>query len=134
MDVVYLLGRILFAMIFIGSGFGHLTQLDATAQYAQSKGVPAPKLMTAVTGLMMLAGGFSVMLGFWMEIGTWLIVIFLLPAAFIMHNFWTVQDPMQKQMEMAHFMKDLSMAGAALILYWVIQTSGYGPFTIGLGM
>lgn len=134
MDVLYLIGRVLFVLVFIGSGFGHLTQLEGTSQYAQSKGVPAPKLMSAVTGLIMLAGGFSVLLGFWMEIGTWLIVLFLLPTAFIMHNFWTLQDPTQKQMEMAHFMKNLSMAGAALVLYWAVQMYGYGPFTLGQGM
>ena len=134
MDVLYFVGRLLFAMIFIGSGLGHLTQVGPTSQYAQAKGVPAPKAMVLLTGVMMLAGGASVLLGFWMEIGTWLIILFLLPAAFMMHNFWTVDDPMQKQVEMAQFMKNLSMTGAALMLYWMVQMYGYGPFTIGQAM
>jgi uncharacterized membrane protein YphA (DoxX/SURF4 family) len=58
-------------------------------------------------------------------------VFFLVPAAFKMHNYWAVADPMQKGVERAQFMKNLSMTGAALMLYWVVQTHGYGPFVLG---
>ena len=131
MDWLYLIGRILFSLIFLMSGFGHLTQSDALSQYAASKGVPAPKVATIVSGLMILAGGLSILLGVFMEIGAWLIVFFLLPTSFMMHNFWKVEDPMQKQVEQAQFMKNLSMTGAALVFYWLVQTHGYGPFALG---
>ncbi|UCC71244.1 MAG: DoxX family protein [Gemmatimonadota bacterium] len=131
MDWVYLIGRALFGLIFVGSGVGHFVQLPGMARYADSKKVPAAKATVAVTGLMLLAGGLSVILGVYMEIGLWLLVFFLLSAAFTMHDFWTVNDPMQKMVEQAMFMKNLSMAGAALILYWVIRTYGYGPMSLG---
>lgn len=134
MDWLYLIGRVLFALIFVGSGFGHFTQSQAMAQYAGSKQVPAARLMVLITGLMLLAGGLSVMLGVWMEIGTWLLVFFLIPTAFKMHNFWAVEDPMQRMVEQAMFMKNLSMAGAALVFYWMVQTHGYGPFVLGKPM
>lgn len=131
MDWLYLIGRVLFSLIFLMSGFGHLTQTDALSQYAASKGVPAPKAATLVSGLMILAGGLSILLGVYMEIGAWLIVFFLLPTSFMIHNFWKVEDPMQKQVEQAMFMKNLSMMGAALVFYWLVQTHGYGPFALG---
>ncbi|MFQ5889019.1 MAG: DoxX family protein [Gemmatimonadota bacterium] len=131
MDTLYVIGRMLFAMIFIGSGLGHFAQIGPMSQYAGSKSVPASKLAVMATGLMILAGGLSVLLGIWMEIGTWLLVLFLVPTAFIMHNFWAVADPAMKQVEQAQFMKNLSMAGAALILYWMVTTYGYGPLTLG---
>jgi uncharacterized membrane protein YphA (DoxX/SURF4 family) len=134
MDWLYLIGRVLFALIFVMSGYGHLTQSASMAQYAGSKGVPAPRAMVLISGLMILGGGLSVLLGVWMEIGTWLLVFFLVPAALKMHNFWAVTDPMQKAVQQAQFMKNISMAGAALILYWVIQSYGYGPFTLGQPM
>lgn len=134
MDWLYLIGRVLFALIFLMSGFGHLMQAEGMAQYAGSKGVPAPKAMVLITGLMILVGGLSVLLGVWMEIGTWLLVFFLVPAAIKMHDFWAVTDPMQKQVEQAQFMKNMSMAGGALIIYWAIQSYGYGPFTLGQPM
>lgn len=133
MDWLYLIGRVLFALIFLMSGFAHLTQ-EGMVQYARSKGVPAPKAMVLITGLMILAGGLSVLLGLWMEIGTWLLVFFLVPVAIKMHDFWAVTDPMQKQVQQAQFMKNMSMAGGALIIYWAIQSYGYGPLTLGQPM
>lgn len=134
MDWLYFIGRVLFGLIFVGSGLRHFTQLSGTSQYAAAKGLPASKLAVQVSGLMILAGGLSVILGMWMEIGTWLLVFFLLPAAFLIHDFWTIDDPGQKRVEQAQFMKNLSMAGAALVLYYVVQTCGYGPMTMGRPM
>ena len=82
MDALYLVGRILFGLIFLFSGFGHFAQANATAGYAAAKGVPAPMIGTLASGAMILAGGLSVILGVWMEIGTWLLILFLLAAAF----------------------------------------------------
>lgn len=134
MDWLYLIGRVLYAIVFIGSGLGHFAQANAMAQYAESKGVAAAKPMVLVTGLMILLGGFSILLGLYMEIGAWLLVFFLLPTSFLMHNFWQDMGPIQKQIEGAMFMKNIALAGAALIFYWVIQTYGYGPFVMGSPM
>ena len=56
------------------------------AQYAGSQGVPMPKLGVGVTGLMLLAGGFSILLGFEPRIGALLLVAFLVPTAIVMHH------------------------------------------------
>ena len=131
MDWLYLSGRILYAMIFVGSGIGHFVQLEGMSRYAASKGLPAPKILVLTSGVAILSGGLSVMLGIWMEIGTWLLFIFLTTSALTIHTFWTLTDPPQKIVEQAIFMRNLSMAGAALMLYWLVQTYGYGPFAVG---
>ena len=87
MDIVLIVGRILFALIFINSGFAHFAQREAMTGYAQFKKVPAAKLAVPVTGLMILLGGISVVLGFWMDFGALLLAIFLIFSAFMMHNF-----------------------------------------------
>ena len=43
MEILLLVGRLFFALLFIGSGIGHLRQTAAMAGYASSKGVPAAK-------------------------------------------------------------------------------------------
>jgi len=78
--------------------------------------VPQPKAAVVVSGLMILLGGLSVLLGVEIETGTLLLVLFLVPAAIYMHPFWGVADPMQAATQRAHFMKNLSLAGAALLL------------------
>ena len=124
MDIVLIVGRILFALIFINSGFAHFAQREAMTGYAQFKKVPAAKLAVPVTGLMILLGGISVVLGFWMDLGALLLAIFLIFSAFMMHNFWTMDDATQKMNETVAFFKNLSMAGAALIIVAVIANGG----------
>ena len=126
---MHLIGRILFSMIFILSGIGHLMQLEQTAAYAQSKGLPAPKAAAALSGLVIFFGGVLILIGWTRFIGAGLLCLFLFPTAFLMHPFWKETDPATKQNEMAHFMKDLSLAGSALLLAY--YAGGWWPWSLG---
>jgi putative oxidoreductase len=121
MDVVLLVGRILFVFLFLGSAFGHLTKTKDMAGYTASKGVPAAHAMTLLSGVVILLGALFVLLGLWGDLGALLLVLFLLPTAVLMHGFWKESDPMAKQMEMIQFNKDVALAGAALAFIWVFQ-------------
>lgn len=113
---MHLIGRVLFAMLFFGSGLNHLMQLQNMTAYAQSKRVPAPKAAVLVSGFMILVGAVLVGFGWHRFIGAWLLVIFLLAAAFLVHAYWRETDPQMRANERAHFMKNLALAGAALII------------------
>ncbi|MFQ5703797.1 MAG: DoxX family protein [Gemmatimonadales bacterium] len=126
---MHLMGRILFSMVFIGSGMSHFMNMGGMTEYARAKGVPAAKLAVAVTGLMALAGGITVLLGWHRFIGAGLLVIFLVPTAFLMHPFWKETDAQAKQNEMAHFMKTLALAGAALFVAY--HAGFYWPMSLG---
>ncbi len=128
MDILLVIGRVLFALIFINLGIAHLTKLNDMTGYAQFKKVPAPKLAVIVTGLMLIIGALYIVFGVYADLGALLLAIFLVPTAFMMHNFWTIQDPQAKQGEMINFFKNLSLAGAALIIF-VLVGSGveFGP-------
>jgi putative oxidoreductase len=128
MDILLVIGRVLFALIFINSGIAHLTKLNDMTGYAQFKKVPAPKLAVIVTGLMLIIGALYIVFGVYADLGALLLAVFLVPTAFMMHNFWTIQDPQAKQGEMINFFKNLSLAGAALIIF-VLVGSGveFGP-------
>ncbi|MEY3009117.1 MAG: hypothetical protein RL464_782 [Actinomycetota bacterium] len=128
MDILLVIGRVLFALIFINSGVAHLTKLNDMTGYAQFKKVPAPKLAVIVTGLMLIIGALYIVFGVYADLGALLLAVFLVPTAFMMHNFWTIQDPQAKQGEMINFFKNLSLAGAALIIF-VLVGSGveFGP-------
>lgn len=124
MDVVALIGRILFVPLFLGSAFGHLTQADAMAGYAAAKGVPQPKLAVQGSGVLMLVGALLVLLGIWIDLGALLLAIFLIPTAVLMHPFWKETDPQTKQVEMIQFQKDIALGGAALLILGLY--SGFG--------
>ncbi|MFT7578828.1 MAG: putative oxidoreductase [Myxococcota bacterium] len=81
---------------------------------------------TAVSGVLLLACGVGVALGIFMDIAALGIVGLVLIFAFKMHPFWTFPAA-EKEMEMAHFMKNISIAGAASMLFIF---SGVMPYTI----
>lgn len=124
MKIVPLLGRILFALIFLMSGLNHIT--GEGADYAAAAGVPMAGFLVPFAGLLALVGALSILLGYKVKYGAWLIVIFLIPVTIALHNFWTVKDPMQQQMQMAMFMKNVAILGGALLLAYF----GAGPYSI----
>jgi len=117
MDVLVLIGRILFVALFLASGIAHLTATEAMSGYAKSKGVPSARLAVQASGVLLLVGAIMVLLGLWIDLGTLLLFVFLVPTALLMHAFWKESDPMARQMEMVQFQKDLALAGAALFLF-----------------
>lgn len=117
MDVVALIGRVLFVAVFFGSGLNHLTQSAGMAGYAESKKLPAARPMVLISGVWVILAGLMVLLGAWGDLGALMLAAFLLGTAFLFHGFWQERDPMTRQNEMIHFMKDLSLAGAALLVF-----------------
>ncbi len=128
MDILLVIGRVLFALIFINSGIAHITKMQAMTGYAQFKKVPAPKLAVIVTGLMIIIGGLYIAFGVYADLGALLLAVFLVLTAFMMHNFWTITDAQAKQSEMINFFKNLSLAGAALIIFVMVGSGvDFGP-------
>jgi uncharacterized membrane protein YphA (DoxX/SURF4 family) len=123
-DWVILAGRILFFFLFAGSAVGHVTQRAMMGQYATQKGVPFASLLVPLTGVQIMAGALMVLLGIWADLGAALLVAFLLPTALMMHAFWKASEPMERQQEQIHFLKDVALAGAALMMLGFFQQFG----------
>lgn len=116
-----LIGRLLLGGFFINSGFKHFSNLTMMAGYSQSKGIPSPKAAVLFSGLLLLIGGLSILLGVYPTVGTIALVLFLVPVTFMMHAFWKVKDPMARMGETVNFTKNLALLGAALMLLGVPQ-------------
>lgn len=121
MDIVFLIGRILFVILFLLSALGHLTKSEYMAQYAASKGVPSAELAVVGSGVLLAVGALSVLLGVFGDLGSLLLVLFLVPTALLMHAFWKEGDPQGRQIEQIQFNKDIALAGAALAFYVVFS-------------
>ena len=128
MNAVLVIARILFAGLFINSGIMHIAKVETMSGYARYKKVPAAKPAVIVSGLMILVGGLYIVLGVYADLGALLIALFLIPTAFMMHAFWKESDATAKQSESAGFFKDLSLAGAALIIFVLVGSGAdFGP-------
>ena len=120
-EIALIAGRVLFALLFISSGISHFTKNEAMAGYAKYKKIPMAKFPVYLSGLMILLGGVYIVLGFYADLGALLIALFLIPTAFLMHAFWKETDPTAKQNETISFFKNLSLAGAALIIFALLR-------------
>lgn len=126
MDVLVLVGRILFAPLFLASGLGHLTRTSMMAGYTASRGVPkaiAPALVLG-SGVLIIAGGLMVLLGVWGDLGAVFLTVFLVPTALIMHGPWGVADAQARMMEQTQLLKDLALAGASLMILALFAYAG----------
>lgn len=124
MKVITVLGRFLYSVLFISSGLGHFSA--ATIGYAASQGVPLANIAVPVSGILAIAGGLSILLGYRTRWGALALVAFLVPVTLMMHAFWGVADPMQHQLQTIMFMKNVALTGTALFFFVV----GAGPASL----
>ena len=116
MNTFLLFGRIILGGFFIYSGVNHFIKFGMMTQYAKMKGVPFPAVAQGVTGLMVLLGGLSIVFGIYPVAGIVLLVLFLVPVTFMMHNFWNLEDPQLRMTDKINFTKNLALLGAILML------------------
>ncbi len=123
MNILFTIGAILFAVLFIGSGIGHFKAVEAMTGYAKYIGLPAAKAGVLVSGLLFLVGALAIVAdalgasnGQFGTYGALAIALVMFPTAIIFHNFWKETDPQAKQNEQIQFNKDIALAGAALVI------------------
>ncbi|MGC4034417.1 MAG: DoxX family protein [Chitinophagaceae bacterium] len=117
-------GRFLFSLIFLVAGIGHFS--SQTIAFAGSQGVPFATVLVPLSGVISILGGLSILIGYKTKLGAWLLIVFLVPVTLMLHKFWTIQDPMMKQMDIAMFMKNLGLLGGAFFIAFF----GAGPLSI----
>jgi putative oxidoreductase len=111
-----LVGRILIAIIFIKAGWGKIGGWEGTAGYMASKGLPFVPVLLAGTILIELGGGLMLALGWKTRWAALVIFLWLIPVTVIFHAFWGI-DAAQVQNQMNHFLKNVAIMGAMLMLF-----------------
>lgn len=124
MDIIFLAARILFALLFIFSAIGHITQSEGMAQYAKFKGAPGGRFGVILTGITMGVGALMVAFGVFGDIGALLVALTLLPISIFMHAFWKEADAQAKQNDQIQFNKNVGLIGGALALFLLFALDG----------
>lgn len=124
--IVLLIGRILFIALFLVSAFGHLTKSEMMVGYARSKNLPLAPLGGWPAGLYQLAAAVLIAIGIWPDIGAIMLGIYVTIAAFYFHDFWAIEDAMQRQLEQLNFFRNVTLLGTAIILLAFFASTGDG--------
>ena len=128
MDVVFLVARILFVLMFVMSGMAHFRK--DSLEYARKLGAPLPEVLVPLSGVAIVAGGLMIGLGVWADLGALILGAFVLLVAPIAHAFWKESDEEMAMMQMGHFMKNMALAGGALVIFWVYNQLQDLPLSI----
>jgi putative oxidoreductase len=110
-----LVGRVLLALIFLGSGFDKIAHQDATLGYMNSAHLPAAQLLLWASVVIEIGAGLALVLGWKARWGAAALFLWMIPVTAVFHNPWA-GDPSQAQMQMIHLMKNLAIIGGLLML------------------
>ncbi len=121
MNILFLIGRIIFGLYWLQDAYNHFTNTPMMTDYAASKSVFMPKAAVIGTGILLLIGGLSMLLGLYPIIGISALIVFLLGVTFTIHDYWNVQDQMIKAGQRINFYKNLALLGALLMMLAIAQ-------------
>ncbi len=124
-SLVMLLGRLALAAIFVPSGFGKLTHLDAFAHSLAAQGVPMPGLLAVIGACVEFFGSLAIVLGLKTRYAALIMAVFTGFAALIGHRFWQLTGPAHQD-QYYHFMKNIAIIGGYLCLF----AAGPGAYAI----
>ena len=130
MDVAFLIGRIIFGSYWLMAAVNHFKNLAHVSEFAKAKGTPLPKLALSGTGVLLLAGRLSMVLGIYPVIGIALLIVFLFGVSVQVHSFWKVDDAQMKQIDMINFTKNMALIGALLMFLLLPHP---WPMSLGIG-
>ena len=123
--VITVIGRVMLCAIFFMSAVGQkIPRFNDFATIMEQHGLPAPKILLIGAIAFLIVGSLSVIVGYKARLGALLLLVFLVMASYYFHNFWAVEEA-QRQMQQVHFMKNVSIMGAMLM----IIANGPGPMS-----
>ncbi|MBS0649229.1 MAG: DoxX family protein [Verrucomicrobia bacterium] len=122
-DLVLLIARIFLSSFFLWEGGSQVWHWKSSVEYLKSKKMPSSLIPAAV--ILQLVGGLSVLLGYQARVGTVLLIVFIIPAAIKMYDFWKASD-LEKTSQKTLFMKDVAILGGLLLLL----ATGAGRFAL----
>jgi len=118
-----ILGRVCLASVFVFSVFANkIPHYGDVLRKMAEVGMPFPALLLPGAIALLVLGSLSLILGYKARTGALLLVVFMLPATYYFHAFWSA-GPTEFVPQIIHFMKNLSLVGALLF----VMAVGPGP-------
>jgi putative oxidoreductase len=112
---------VLLGIFFLLNGFNHFYNTHTLKEYAQKRGLFAPKTMVILSGLLLTAGGVSLISGYLVVPGLLGLSLFLIISAFTLHKFWEEKNREMIMLEAMHFVKNWAILFELVYIASVIE-------------
>lgn len=135
MNLILVLGRILFVFVFILSGAqklidvpGTATQIGAkvvlpelllghAAQLETATGMTTPTMLAILAGVVEIGAALMIAANIGARAGAVLLILFTAAATWYFHPFWTMTDTKEYTDNMIQTLKNLSLIGGLLVIF-----------------
>ena len=113
---VSVVGRLLLALYFLVPGVSKITNFEGTAQYMADHGMVAVPFFLVLTILLQLGGALFLAIGYRVQLTAFVLAGLVLVISVIMHDFWNVEEAVEKAHEMQNFIKNLAIMAGLMVL------------------
>ncbi len=120
MKYIPLAARICLCLIFLKAGISKIFEFTSTAEMMANQGLPIANILLIFTIVFQLLGSLSLLVGYKVNIGSILLILFLIPATLVFHN--PLTDPSQ----LNSFLKNIGLIGGLLMVIY----AGAGALSI----
>lgn len=118
MKYLPIVARICLALIFLKASISHTWEFGETQQMMAEKGIPLSTLLLIGTIVLQLLGGVLLTVGYQVRIAAILLIIFLIPATLVFHDFWANPG------EINNFFKNIGLVGGLLMVIYADGSMG----------
>src|SRR6201995_5624808 len=88
--LLFPIARAMLSATFLISALRHITHWSAALDEMAGDGMPRSSFLLTGSIVLRLVGGLSILLGVYARAGAALLVVFVVPAALLAHNFWAM--------------------------------------------
>lgn len=117
-----LIGRGLLGLYFIGPGLQKVFAWDAMSAYMAAHDVPFIPVLLALTTVIQVGGGACLLIGYRAQWMAFILAGLTLVINFYMHDFWNLEEGLQRMHETQNFVKNLGIMAGLLCLAGMAQT------------
>lgn len=115
LDLLGLVARLLFLVVFVRGGYSGSMHLSNTIAIVARTGTPFPWLTVPASQVLQWVGIISVALGIWADIGALCLLLFLIPVTYWTHAFWRLEGQ-PRQVQLGNFLRNLTYLGGVLLI------------------
>ena len=120
---IYLTGRVLIGLYFLIPGIFKVLSFSEYIEIVTTNDVPLPTLSLILVILCQLIFGSSIILGQFLKIGSIVLAVNVVLFNFYIHDFWNVNDVINKNHELQNFIKNTAIIAGLLVLYKTDESS-----------
>jgi putative oxidoreductase len=93
-----------------------VTGFSGTAEYMTAHGMVFVPFFLVLTIVIQIGGGLSLAAGFRVQEVSFVLAGLVLVISIVMHNFWALEEGLQKGHEMQNFIKNMAIMAGLLVL------------------